>query len=218
MASSKPSFPAPSEPNLKRLGVSRGGGDRPIRAQLVVAGVALLIIVALPLYILRKPSVDAETGGPDPMGSVAPRALIRSALDAGAPEVQVRLSQTERVKCSAAPNRQGNEGNLCDRLIVLEEALSRAIQSTAGCAPKTGKEGSINFVLTVDFVQKRLNIFPGASGQWKGPQAKAATKCVTAAMPEVQWDSLPHRYRYYMMAIMAHYPAPDPLDVVPEFE
>lgn len=217
MASSKPSFPAPSEPNLKRLGVGGGGGDRPIRAQLVVVSVGVLLLVAIPLYVLRKPSVsDGEH--PSASGSMAAPALIRTQLDAGTPQTEVELEPVQRVKCSAAANREGNEGNLCDRLIPLEEALARAIKSTTDCAPKTGKEGTINYVLTVNFSKNRLNVFPGASGQWKGPQAKAAAKCVLAAMPEVQWDSLPHRYRYYMMAVMARYPAPDPLEVLPEFE
>ncbi len=218
MASSKPSFPAPSEPNLKRLGVGGGGGgDRPIRAQLVVVVVGLLILVAVPLYVLRKPSIGDEEQ-PASSGSVAAPALIRTQLDAGKPETKVKLSTPQREKCSAAASREGNEGNLCDRLVVLEEAFARAIQSTTDCAPKTGKEGTINFVLTVNFNRKRLNVFPGASGQWKGPQAKAAAKCVLGAMPEVQWDSLPHRYRYYMITILAKYPAPDPLEVLPEFE
>ncbi len=217
MASSKPSFPAPSEPNLKRLGVGGGGGDRPIRAQLVVISVGLLILLAVPLYVLRKPTIE---GGDEPAssGSVAAPALIRTQLDAGAPKTEVKLSTPQRVKCSASAGREGNEGNLCDRLVALEEAFARAIESTTDCAPKTGKEGTINFVLTVNFTAKRLNVFPGASGQWKGPQAKAAAKCVAGAMPEVQWDSLPHRYRYYMIAILARYPAPDPLEVLPEFE
>jgi hypothetical protein len=61
-------------------------------------------------------------------------------------------------------------------------------------------------------------VFPGASGQWKGPQAKAAAKCVENAIGEVQWDAIAHRYRYYMIGILASYPAPDPLQVAPTFE
>ena len=49
MASSKPSFPAPSEPNLKRLGVGGGGPERPLRAQLVVAVVVLTVVVVAAL-------------------------------------------------------------------------------------------------------------------------------------------------------------------------
>ncbi len=197
-----------------------GGGtsERPLRAQIVVAAVVVLLIVAVPLYVLRAPSIEPQGDAEASASNVAKRALIRTTLDAGKLKSEVKLDIPQRVKCSAASNRDGNEGTLCDRLIVLEEALSRAIQTTTECAPKTGKEGTINYVLTVDFTAKRLNVFPGASGQWKGPQAKAATQCVLKAMPEIQWDSVPHRYRYYMIAIMANYPAPDPLEALPEFE
>ncbi|HEX2735926.1 MAG TPA: hypothetical protein VHM70_30205 [Polyangiaceae bacterium] len=217
MASSKPSFPAPSEPNLRRLGRGGSTSDRPIRAQLVVAAVALLILVALPLYVLRRP-----TGDSSPVATAASatgkHALIRTALDAGAPKAEVKLTPVQRVKCSAAPFRQGNEGSLCDQLVQVEQAFGNAVKSTAECAPKTGTGGSINFVLSVDFSTKHVNVFPGQSGQWKGPQAKAAAKCVQSAMPELPWDAITHRYRYYTMALMATYPAPDPLGGAPEFE
>ncbi len=219
MASSRPSFPAPSEPNLRRLGVGGGaGGDRPIRAQLVVAAVAVFMVVAVPLYLFKSPSGDADDAEDGKTAKEAKRSLIRTEVDASAPKSKVELGPVQRVKCSASPAKQGNEGNLCDALPQLEKDFSNAILKNVDCAPKTGKEGSINFVLTVDFTRKRINVFPGASGQWKGPQAKAAAKCVKGAFGEPNWDSIPHRYRYYMLAILASYPAPDPLEAFPEFE
>ena len=218
MASSRPSFPAPSEPNLRRLGVGGGsGGDRPLKAQLVVAAVVVLLIVAVPLYFLRKPAVQpAQTA--EALSAAKRSRLIRASVDAGPPESNVEVGSVQRVKCSAASNRDGNEGPLCDRLPVLEAKLEQAIKETAECAPRTGKEGSINYVLTVDFTRKQVNVFPGASGSWKGPQAKAAATCVKRALGEVDWDSISHRYRYYVLAMLASYPAPDPMQFVPEFD
>jgi hypothetical protein len=216
MASSKPSFPQPSEPNLRRLGVGPGGAERPLRAQLVVAGVTALLIIAIPLYLLRRPAGDMAKR--DAAAALASGGLIRSTLDAGPPTQPIRLGAVQRVKCSAAANRDGNEGSLCDRLPMLEEELERAIKSNVDCAPKTGQEGTINYVLTLNFNKKQIHVFPGASGQWKGPQAKAAAKCVKRSLPDVDWDGIPHRYRYYVIAVMATYPAPDPLETLPEFE
>lgn len=183
-----------------------------------MAGVLILILIAVPLYVMRSPGPGAKGRPPATAGTVVPPALIRSNADAGADKTDVTLSTPQRIRCSSAPNRPGNEGSLCDRLVVLEEALARAIRSTTECAPKTGKEGTINFVLTIDFTQKRLNVFPGASGVWKGPQAKVAAQCVAGAMPELQWESIPHRYRYYMLSILASYSAPDPLEGLPSFD
>ncbi len=218
MAASRPSFPAPSEPNLRRLGVgSAQSAERPLRAQLVVALVFVLLVVAVPVYFLRRPSPTGsakDSDGP----KVATRGLIRSSVDAGAPTLRVKLGAPQRVKCSAAPNRDGNEGNLCDRLPAFEAALRTAIEKTIDCAPQTGKDGTINFVLTADFTKKRLNVFAGASGQWRGPQAKAAAKCVLRSLPAPDWDTIVHRYRYYALSILASYPAPDPLEGLPNFE
>jgi hypothetical protein len=217
MASSKPSFPAPSEPNLKRLGIGGGNTERPIKAQLVVLGVLVLLVVAVPMYLLRKPDTSGEGALPSAEHMRDP-GLIRSQLDAGKPTANVVLGEIQRVQCSAAPGKQGNEGPLCDSLPTFEKAFQQAIRANVECAPRTGKAGTINFVLTLDFANRRANVFPGQSGQWKGPQAKAAAECVERSLPDVKWDDVPHRYRYYMLAVLATYPAPDPTTGFPEFE
>ena len=73
-------------------------------------------------------------------------------------------------------------------------------------------------MLEVDFNKNRLNVFPGQSGKWKGPQARRAAKCVLSSFPPVSWDDVAHQYRYYAIAILATYPAPDPLEVLPDFD
>lgn len=215
MASTRPSFPAPSEPNLRRLGTG-GGGDRPLRAQLVVAAVGIMLIVAVPLYFLRRPS--ASDSAVEAHSAAERSRLIRTVIEAGAPKMEVKLGVIQRLKCSAAFNKEGNEGSLCDRLPPLEAQLEKAVKENVQCAPNTGKGGSINFVLSVDFNLKRLNVFPGASGSWKGPQAKAAAQCVLRALEAAPWGDIPHNYRFYMLGLMANYPTPDPMGMVPEFE
>jgi hypothetical protein len=216
MASSRPSFPAPSEPNLRRLGIGGPGRDRPLKAQMVVAVVGVLVVIAVPLYFLRKPSA-AESSAEERSAAERSR-LIRTAIETAPVKSEVKLGTIQRVKCSAASNRDGNEGHMCDRLPALEAQFEKAVKETSECAPHTGKEGSINYVLSIDFSQKRLSVFPGASGTWKGPQAKSAAQCVLKAMENLQWDSMSHNYRFYMLALLANYPAPDPVLSVPDFE
>lgn len=93
---------------------------------------------------------------------------------------------------------------MCDSLPAFEEALKQAILSNEGCAPKSKLKGSINYVLTVDFTRKKLHIFPGASGEWRGKQARRATSCVQSALKVPDWN-VPHQYRYYAIAILATY-------------
>jgi hypothetical protein len=191
--------------------------ERPLRAQLVVLGVAVLVAVGVPLYLLRKPS-----GGFDSEAKLAARARnpapIHASGDAGVKKPLVNLSSVQRVSCGAAANRPGNEGSLCDRLPQIEREFVRSIEQSLDCAPRTGKDGSINYVLNIDFTNRQLSVFPGASGSWKGPQAKAAAKCVERALPEMPWDGTLHRYRFYSLAVLATYPPPDAFEALPSFD
>lgn len=210
----RPSFPsAPSEPSLRRLGVGGGsGGDRPIRAQVVVALVAVLILLAVPLYLLRRPPEAAE---PEPAASTfAPTVPVT------VPEPKderVSLAEPVRVKCGASSKAAAQRGALCDRLPFFESALAAAIRQTLDCAPRTAEEGSINYVLQVDFASRSMHVFPGASGKWKGPQARRAAACVKQALATPNWETQQHQYRYYEIAIMATYPPPAPTST-PLFE
>lgn len=213
---SRSSFPAPSEPSLRRLGVGGGGGERPLRAQVIVAVVVALVLIGVPLYVLRRPtpatpaSASAASAVPAPL---APAPIASAPLappaDAGAPE-RVKLAPVQRLKCSASARSRGQEGGLCDALGPLELALAKAIQDTVDCAPKPspGTEQTINFVLNVDWSARQLHVFPGASGSWRGPQARRAAKCVKSSLAAPGWQSLPHQYRYYQLAILATYVTP----------
>lgn len=208
----RPSFPAPSEPNLRRLGVgSASGAERPLRAQLVVALVCLLVLVAVPLYLWRRPVAHDTLASSSSSASAAP--LVASPPEAGPGpdpkllEQRVRLGPPQRVKCSTTQRAKGQEGPLCDQLPALEEALAKAIRETVDCAPQSREQGSINFVLQVDFLARRLHVFPGASGQWKGAQARRAAKCVLRSLSVPAWTSIQHQYGFYQIAILATYPA-----------
>ena len=123
----RPVFPsAPSEPSLRRLGVggSGSGGDRPLRAQIVVALVILLMLIAVPLYLWRRPSASDQPAADHsaPPDSAAPAASAlpgQVPFDAGRTQERVRLAAPQRVKCSASAAGHGQEGSLCDSLALL---------------------------------------------------------------------------------------------------
>ena len=222
------SFPSLSgEPRLRRLGVgSSGGGDRPLRAQLVVAGVACVILVAVPLYLLRRPSglsspvVEASASASSGKLPSAP-AVIDAGITPPKPVERVRLGPTQRVKCGSSAAQSRVEGGLCDSLPAFESALKTGITAAVDCSPKEKTEGTINYVMSVDFSSHALNVFPGASGTWRGPQAKRSANCVTRAVVAPDWESVPHQYRYYWIAVSATYPSPTALVVpggTPTFE
>lgn len=214
---SHPSFPASNDRSLRHLVGGKTGASGSLRAQMVVVAMLGLLLLTVPLYLLRRPHGSNTPPASDTL-KPAFGGVVRPPEDAGAAQAAVSLGPIQRAKCSAAPSLRGNEGALCDSIPLLEDALRNTIAGSPQCAPKTGKEGTINFVLEVDFPHSRINVFPGKSGMWKGPQARRATGCILRGFPTVPWSEITHRYRYYMIAILATYPAPDPLDILPTFE
>lgn len=209
----RPPFPsAPSDPSLRRLGVGpTSGRGRPLRAQLVVIVVLALTLLAVPLYLMRRPSAkvgnSVDAGTSPSASSISSINLPLPALpDAGALEPErIKLSEIRKVRCGASA-KQASAGEACESLPTFEKALVEAAKATADCAPRSNKPGSINFVLEIDFVRKKTHIFPGASGQWRGPKARRATKCASDALVVPDFASVVHQYRYYAIAVMATYP------------
>lgn len=208
--SPRPTFPSASEPSFRRLGVgpSSPGGDRPLRAQLVIAVVVLVVLIAVPLYLMRRPT---PVSAPTSASAVSSAEALVSALAARVEQARnrqadVQLGPLQKIKCASSPAARGQEGPLCDDLPYFEEALAKAIVENVGCAPREPEAGTINYVMQIDFGQKRVHVFPGASGDWKGPGAQKAAKCVKRSLPAVDWGTIQHQYSFYTVAILATYP------------
>jgi hypothetical protein len=177
----------------------------------VVAAVIGILMVAVPLYVMRRPSgaarpVSSADGGPDASASASAAPPVPSAI-LPKPAERLKLGPAVRVRCGATPNG-GNEGNLCDSLPAFEQALEAAIRGSQNCAPKSDSEGSINYVLSVDFAKKTVHVFPGASGSWHGKQARRSTDCVKRALPAPDWATIQHQHRFYSIAMLATYRSP----------
>ncbi len=213
----RPSFPsAPSEPAIRRLGVrSSTHIDRPFRPQMIVGLVAGVVLLAVPLYFMRGPSEPPKKEIDDEPLGFAPS--VPAGIEKIEKNNRLSLGEFQRVSCSSAQGVRGQAGRECDRLPFFEKSLARAIEESLDCAPRTGEGGTLNYVLSVDFNKKTLHVFPGASGMWKGPQARRATKCVKQALPAPEWDKLSHSYRYYEIAVLTTYKAP-PATATPLFE
>jgi hypothetical protein len=218
---SRSSLPSvPGEPRIRRLGLgSSSGADRPLRAQVVVGLVCAAMLIAVPLYLLRKPSYKvaasaasaSASAGTGPLGASKPPAAPAAPP---APPPRLTLGAVQKVRCGASAAAAPNEGTLCDTLPAFEEALKQAILGNEGCAPKSKLKGSINYVLTIDFARKKLHIFPGASGDWHGRQARRAVSCVESALKVTDW-AVPHQYRFYAIAVLATYAGPPGSEPLP---
>jgi hypothetical protein len=129
-----------------------------------------------------------------------------------APPPRLTLGAVQKVRCGSSPAASPNEGTLCDTLGPFEEALKKAVLASEDCTPKAKVKGSINFVLTVDFAHKKVHMFPGASGEWRGKQARRTTSCVGNAVKIADWN-IPHQYRFYAIALLASYAGPPGSDI-----
>jgi hypothetical protein len=224
MAASRPSFPSDQRPRRLGTGGPPQGGERLLRTQLVIAFILGTTILAVLLYLWRRPTA-VEKDPHDivvPSASVAPPApsIVRTPVTPKERPLvpRVKIGAVQRLKCGASPKATAGESSLCDTLPFFEQALTKAIDEKSDCAPKAKDEGSINYVMTVDFRTHDFRVYAGRSGSWKGKQAKAATECVKKALPAPTWATLMHQYRYYMFAVLATYPKQTAEDGLPNFQ
>lgn len=219
MAASRPSFP--NDPHPRRLGVggSPSSGERLVRAQLVIALVCGFTLLAVVLYLWRRPGA-VEHAANDPSegssasaspsaGAPSPGVILRTKVDEEKkPVPTMKLGAVQHVKCGASPRLMAGDNHFCDSLPFFEQALTKAVTDGATtCPPKSKDEGTISYVLIVDFPNKQLRMYPGRSGSWRGPQAKKTVDCVKRSLPSPAWETMAHQYRYYMLAALASYPA-----------
>jgi hypothetical protein len=180
-----------------------------VKLQLIIALVAGLILVAVPLYLWRRPrpesipSADAavvDAGAPLPVSTVV-------AFDAGV--VGVSLSPFTTIRCeNPGPGKTPPER--CDHVTTLEDALARAIRENVSCAPASKSEYKVSYVMETDFRRKRLQLFAGKSSSIKRDKAKELLRCIrNKVLPSVDYGALPHQYARYKVNVVATYPPSD---------
>ena len=207
----------PSQPNpFRHLGGGNSGGDRPVRVQLAVALVIALVLLAVPLYLWRRPKVDDSASAAASMSSEAlavfrpppdpSKAVVAAALDGGVETDRVKLGRVWIDSCQRAGVRTPAEQ--CDRQPYCEEALVKAVLSH-DCVPKISQGGSVSYALRIDHQKKTYRVFAGKSGSLRRNQALDALSCVQRSIAQPDWDSLPHQHSKYIIAVLATYP---PLD------
>lgn len=199
----------PSQPSPYRY-LGRGGGERPVRLQIIIALVAGLILVAVPLYLWRRPRPE-----PIPSADAAVADAGAPMFDGGSPIVAfdagvtgVTLSSFTTIKCeNPGPGKTPPER--CDHVTFFEDSLARAIRDNAACAPSAKASQTVSFVMQTDFRAKKLTLFAGKSSSVKRASAQQLLRCVKRAMPAPDWGTIPHQYVRYKVNVVATYPPSD---------
>jgi len=207
-----PSLP-PSHPTYRHLGTA--AVDRSVRVQMVIVLVVGLVMVAVPLYLWRRPKAEAASPGearkPATSAEAPPRTL--TALDNPTPAASTTaaakmpgllLSEPKIIKCSSGKSKVSPEQ--CDRQSYFEETLLKVIQENTSCLPEKGGSGSINFVLDVDHKAKKIKAWAGKSGSMKRAPRKKVVACVNKALPTPDWAQVPHQHQKYQLSVLATYP------------
>jgi hypothetical protein len=186
-----------------------------VRIQVIIGLVAGLILVAVPLYLWRRP----QTGGtiPSADAAVADTKMGAMLADAGAmPPISIvdagpptmKLSPFTTIKCQN-PGPGHTPPERCDHVTFFEDALARSIRENMACAPTSKLGSELSFVMELDFRRKRMNLFAGKSSSMKHEKSKDLLRCVKRAMPTPDWGTVPHQYVKYKVNVLATYPPSD---------
>jgi hypothetical protein len=198
---------------MRHLGTSNG--PRPLRSPAVLGLIALLVLVALPVYLLRRPKptkqpaiepiprAEASTGVSSPEAGPPP------ALPEVAPARRIALADPKTARCT--PKGGGRvTTERCDRLAPFEDALARAIRDNVACAPPAAGPYTVSFVLTLDFDRKSMHLWVGRSGSMKKRSAGDLIRCVEHAIVPPDWETVAHQYQKYDVNLIAAYPGSAP--------
>lgn len=193
-----------------------------MRVQVILALVAALVLVAVPLYLWRRPqpanipSADAATNASGAAAVMPPPAVSGEPVNNGqlvqpttGPAIQIAPVKT--LKCQdPGPGRTPPER--CDGIRFFEDALTRAIKDAATCAPPSKSGYVASFTLDMHFGKKKTKLWFGKSTTLNKSRRKELLRCVERAMQTPEWERIPHQHLSYTINAVATYPSIAPPD------
>jgi hypothetical protein len=228
--SSSPSPPADVR-SIAPLHLGAGPEDpdaRPARAQMLAALFLGLALVAVPLYLRRRPHEDHtinEIAEPGASMSGAQVVVSPGSPPVGPPLAAITLSESRVLECHD-PGPKKTSAEQCDHLVQIEQAFSKAVTDAATCVPASTGGGSLVFVADVSFGRKRnpiLVTLPRDGRNLRSPHGArghetSSLKIINACTAAVKHTLLsaigaslstaPHAHARYKIAISASYPTP----------
>ena len=207
-----PTLPPGNPAPLRHLGTS---GPRPLRSPAVLGLLAILVLVALPVYLLRRPKPSKQPAlDPLPRAETSAEVAASAAPAVPAPNEtatlkRIALADPKTARCT--PKGGGRVAvERCDRVPPFEDALARAIRDNGACAPPAAAPYTVSFVLSLDFDKKSMHLWAGRSGTIKKRSAADLIRCVEHAIVPPDWDTVAHQFQKYDVNIIAAYPGNAP--------
>jgi hypothetical protein len=208
-SSSRASVP-PSEPrSTSRASFSQldMSADRPARLQMIVALILGLVLVAIPLYLWRRPRAESIAASNSVDAGVDPASTGAAAPSVVPDETKPTLGEAKSILCQD-PGPKKTAPEQCDHVVEVEKAFAKAIEESASCVPKDAGGGTIQYVADVSFKRKALNVATPKDGRTM-KNTKVTTACQAAVKSKLQALSLEtvgHAHARYKIAITASYP------------
>lgn len=213
MRPSAPSHP-PSEPRPRATSRSThearsepppGLDGRPARAQMIALGVLGFVLVAVPLYLWRRPRpvpVDAKESTANDLAAIAD-----SGVEAAPPTNGVRMTDPVVLECHD-PGPKRTPPDQCGHLPGFEKAFAKAIVDSAACVPPTAGGGNLVYVADVSYGRAKnrsvILTLPkeGRTVKGRAAQCESAVEHIVKGL-ELDAD---HAHSRYKIQITATYP------------
>jgi len=190
--------------------------DGPARLQMLAVVLLGIVLVAVPLYLWRRPRSVAESVQGDasaPEGGAPDAADTTVEIDAGAAPA-IRLSDPRVIECHDTGTKK-TPAEQCDPLPAFSKTFADAILAAKDCMPPSAGPGSITYMADVSFSPSRkkspVNILLPKDGR-SYRALKTVAGCAAAVksvMSGTPLEGMSHAHSRYKIAIIATYPVPD---------
>lgn len=179
--------------------------DRPARLQMIVALILGLVLVAIPLYLWRRPRAESISvgGGVTDAGALP---AVTAATTAG-PEEKLVVGEPKILSCHD-PGPKKTPPEQCDHVAELEKAFAKAIEDSASCVPREAGGGTIIYVADVTFKKKTAGVSTPKEGRTlkSSKVAGGCEKAVKSKLSSLPFESIKHEHARYRVSITATYP------------
>ncbi len=172
---------------------------------MIVALILGLVLVAIPLYLWRRPRAESISVGAGATDSGA----LPAVTAAPTPGVEEKLVVGEaKILSCHDPGPKKTPPEQCDHVAELEKAFAKAIEEQASCVPREAGGGTIIYVADVTFKKKTAVVSTPKEGRTlkSSKVAGACEKAVRNKLSTLPFESMKHEHARYRVAITATYP------------
>lgn len=214
---------SPSRASLPSISKVEAGSERPMRVQMTVALVLGLALVAVPLYLWRRPRTDGPVAESTVTTPGVPVTLSSATLPAGAtpgaPGTIVAISPAEPAKaavqvtdvrvvaCHDLGPRKISAAD-CGHVDAVEKAFAAAVRETGTCLAEPSPGATVGYSLDVNFAKHTKHVVSPKDAR-SIRSAKVVAPCLKLVKEKVDAmaiDQVPHDHARYRFMVSATYP------------